>query len=130
FIGNGLFNFFHKVCHVASILSKSIYRFFIIITSYGLVLSNCEVSFSSKAFESFLPAPVSSYLRLLRFSDCLAPSASLHLSLGPQEVGHEGVVPRWHDLSLPSSTFESKLSSRFFQRRCQAKTALSAFLIV
>jgi hypothetical protein len=44
---------------------------------------------------------------------CLATSASSHLGLGQQEVGHEGVATGRRDLSLPA--------------RCRARSALSAF---
>jgi len=39
---------------------------------------------------------IPSYLELL----CLATSASSHLSLGPQDVGHKGVVTRCCAISL------------------------------
>lgn len=38
---------------------------------------------------------------LLAFTHCLAPSARPHLSLGPHDVGHEGVPTRCRDFSLP-----------------------------
>ena len=52
---------------------------------------------------------------------CLATSASSHLSLGPQEVGHEGVATGRRDLSL--------LRSRFFQHRRRAYSSALRFSI-
>ena len=59
---------------------------------------------------------------------CLASQASPHLSLGPQDVGHEGVATRCRELNLPSEKLQSKLSNRSFQRRSRAFMACSAFL--
>jgi len=59
---------------------------------------------------------------------CLASQASTHLSLGPQDVGHEGVATRCRELNLPSVNCESELSNQSFQRRRRAFMACSAFL--
>lgn len=40
------------------------------------------------------------FLGTFRISCCLATSASPHLSLGPQDVGHEGFATRCRDLCL------------------------------
>ena len=60
-----------------------------------------------QAFDSSLPAPVSSLIGLLRISLCLAPQVRPHLSF--------------------RNSCGNKFPNRFFQRRCRSNMTCSAF---